>query len=294
MPCAGAAHAAQDEAAAPPYMEFGTWGGSGFARFTVKPGDDFFAYVNGKWVRNNPMPAEYSALARSTCWARNRLPTSRRWSTSWWPPIPHQAPPSGASSTPTAPTSTPRRSTPGARPGSLARPIRRAGNLSDLAELFGQPGFPAGWRRDRRFRARQLYRQRRLRRHGLPDRDYLDDTDAARNPGEVSRVPGVHARQGRLCRPGATAQAVYDFEDKVAELEWARQAMRNRDITYNKLSRAERGALAQGFRSIACSLPRRLPTRTISRQPAAADGERSPSWGSRPNSSQASAVGCRR
>jgi putative endopeptidase len=47
--------------------------------------------------------------------------------------------------------------------------------------------------------------------------------------------------------PAATAQAVYDFEHQVAELEWARQALRNRDITYNKLSKAELEALAPGF-----------------------------------------------
>ena len=27
---------------------------------TVKPGQDFFQYVNGNWIKNNPMPAEYS------------------------------------------------------------------------------------------------------------------------------------------------------------------------------------------------------------------------------------------
>jgi putative endopeptidase len=27
---------------------------------SVKPGDDFFQYVNGTWVKNNPIPAEYS------------------------------------------------------------------------------------------------------------------------------------------------------------------------------------------------------------------------------------------
>src|SRR5260370_18248872 len=26
----------------------------------VKPGDDFFQYVNGNWIRRNPMPAEFS------------------------------------------------------------------------------------------------------------------------------------------------------------------------------------------------------------------------------------------
>lgn len=26
----------------------------------IKPGDDFFRYVNGTWIANNPIPPEYS------------------------------------------------------------------------------------------------------------------------------------------------------------------------------------------------------------------------------------------
>jgi len=25
---------------------------------TIKPGDDFFTYTNGKWLKNNPIPAD--------------------------------------------------------------------------------------------------------------------------------------------------------------------------------------------------------------------------------------------
>src|ERR1700760_296701 len=28
---------------------------------TVKPGDDFFQYANGKWLKENPIPAAYSS-----------------------------------------------------------------------------------------------------------------------------------------------------------------------------------------------------------------------------------------
>ena len=27
---------------------------------SVRPGDDFFQYVNGTWIKNNPIPPEYS------------------------------------------------------------------------------------------------------------------------------------------------------------------------------------------------------------------------------------------
>src|SRR6185295_16728953 len=27
---------------------------------SLKPGDDFFQYVNGEWIKNNPIPPEYS------------------------------------------------------------------------------------------------------------------------------------------------------------------------------------------------------------------------------------------
>src|SRR5690554_3499663 len=54
--------AAQDtERQATPTMEFGTWGVDPASLDpTVDPGDDFFAYVNGKWVRENPIPAEFT------------------------------------------------------------------------------------------------------------------------------------------------------------------------------------------------------------------------------------------
>src|SRR5690606_37457457 len=40
---------------------------------------------------------------------------------------------------------------------------------------------------------------------------------------------------------------VYRFEHQVAELEWDRTALRNNDITYNKLTRDEVLALAPAF-----------------------------------------------
>ena len=50
---------AQDEADATPTMDFGTWGVSPDALDpSVDPGDDFFDYVNGRWIAANPIPAD--------------------------------------------------------------------------------------------------------------------------------------------------------------------------------------------------------------------------------------------
>ena len=54
--------AAEDAERVPtPTMDFGTWG---FDRKAidpaVDPGDNFFDYANGKWVRENPIPAEFT------------------------------------------------------------------------------------------------------------------------------------------------------------------------------------------------------------------------------------------
>src|SRR5690606_14242390 len=40
---------------------FGTWGfDPASIDRSVDPGDDFFEYANGKWVRENPIPAEFT------------------------------------------------------------------------------------------------------------------------------------------------------------------------------------------------------------------------------------------
>ena len=68
-PAPAPAPASADSAkpAATPQMDFGTWG---FDPATldpsVKPGDDFFAYVNGKWVKANPIPPEFTRYGAFT------------------------------------------------------------------------------------------------------------------------------------------------------------------------------------------------------------------------------------
>jgi putative endopeptidase len=45
----------------PPQMTFGTWGVDPAALDQdIKPGDDFFAYVNEKWLEANPLTPEFA------------------------------------------------------------------------------------------------------------------------------------------------------------------------------------------------------------------------------------------
>ena len=62
------AAAQEEERTPPPQMSFGTWGIDPAALDqAIDPGDDFFAYVNQKWIEANPIPADSRATVRSTC-----------------------------------------------------------------------------------------------------------------------------------------------------------------------------------------------------------------------------------
>ncbi|HEU4652142.1 MAG TPA: M13 family metallopeptidase, partial [Croceibacterium sp.] len=255
MPAAAQASPSPEEASVLPVMEFGTWGvDPALLDSTVKPGDDFFAYVNGKWIRDNPMPAEFTrfgafdllneksiadvkALVDELVAANPAPGTSERRIVDAYNAYMDTAAIDAAGLAPAKPW--------------LDR-INGAKDLADLAELFGQPGYPAlvGAGVDVDFKEPDSYIVSvGFDGMGLPDRDYyLDDSEEAKAiQAQYREFIGFLLGKAGYADPAASAQAVYDFEHKVAELEWARQALRNRDITYNKLSRAELAALAPGF-----------------------------------------------
>jgi len=247
--------AAQDATTAPPTMDFGSWGiNPASVDPAVDPGDDFFAYVNGKWVRENPMPAEYSrfgsfdilgekstsdvkALVDALVAANPAPGTAERRIVDAYLSYENTAAIEAAGLAPAQPH--------------LAA-IRNAASLDQLAVLFPQAGMSpmvsAGVTVDAKDPNSYIVSVG-FDGMGLPDRDlYLIDNE--RNLGIQARYKEVLAfmlGQAGYADPTATAEQVFAFEHQVAELEWARQALRNRDITYNKLSRAELLALAPGF-----------------------------------------------
>ena len=238
-----------------PTMSFGEWGVDPASLDpAVDPGDDFFAYVNGKWVRENPIPAEYGRFGAfnilgekstadverlvSDIAATNPAPgTPERRIVDAYNAFLDSAAIDAAGLAPAQP---------------YLQEIAEAQDLSALVSMFPRAGIPALVSASVTVDAKDpnsYIVAVGFDGMGLPDRDYyLVDSERneeirARYKQHLSFLLGEAGYED----PSAAAESVYAFERQVAELEWARTAQRNRDLTYNKLSRDELLALAPGF-----------------------------------------------
>jgi putative endopeptidase len=84
---------------------------------------------------------------------------------------------------------------------------------------------------------------------GLPDRDfYLKDeerfkTIRAAYEAYIAKMLGLAG----IAEPEAKAKSIVALETKIAEIHWPREKRRNRDLTYNPKTREELKAFAPGF-----------------------------------------------
>ncbi|MGC1269737.1 MAG: M13 family metallopeptidase [Croceibacterium sp.] len=246
---------AQDQRAPAPTMSYGTWGVD-LAQLdpAVDPGADFDAYVNGKWVRENPIPPQFTRIGVATTLIEKSTADVEALVADMVKANP-------------APGTAERRivdayqafaDTAAIDAAGLAsalphlRTIFAAPDLPALARLFGTAGYPsvvaAGVTVDSKNPDAYIV-SLGFDGLGLPDRDnYLVDNERNREiQGKYREYLAFLLGQAGFHDPAAMAQQVYAFEHQVAQLEWARSAMRNRDITYNRLSRAELLALAPQF-----------------------------------------------
>lgn len=247
--------AAQEKRTPTPTMEFGTWGFHAASLDpAVHPGDDFFEYANGKWVRENPIPPEFTrfgafnilrekstadveALVADLVQSNPAAGTPARRIVDAYQSYLDTAAIDAAGLTPAQP---------------YLQKISSAPDLAALTALFAEPGFPrivsAGVTVDSKD-PNSYIASIGFDGMGLPDRDYYL-VDSARNleirEGYKDYLTFLLGKAGYADARGA-AEAVYAFERQVAELEWDRTALRNRDITYNKLTRDEVLALAPQF-----------------------------------------------
>lgn len=251
----GVEAAAATEGSAAPEMTFGTWG---FDPTTldksVKPGDDFFAFVNGKWVNDNPIPPEYTRYG-----AFNYLDEKSKTDVKALIDelvSKKQKPGSGEQRIVDAYNAYLDTAAIDAKGLAPAYPyltrIFQAKDLTELNQLFALPGYPglvgAGIAIDDKDPDAYIPSMG-FNGMGLPDRDmYLVDSEQNREiQAKYKDYLAWMLGKAGYADPKPAAEAVYAFEHKVAEIEWARTALRNSDITYHKLSRAELEALAPEY-----------------------------------------------
>ena len=234
-------------------QRYGSWGVdlAGMDR-SVKPGEDFNAYVNGTWSKTTQIPADRSsygafAVLRDLSEARLRkLVESYRLGASgdegkaaalYQGFMDEQA----AERTDAIPL--------------LARlaPVYYAKSRDDVARLmgralggFGSSFFGPGVSDDaKRPDVYALYlRQSGL---GLGDRDfYVDPKFQPQRDRYVQYVQRMLEMAG-WPTPRESALEVMALETKIAQAHWTRAESRNRDKTYNLMTRAELEAQAPGF-----------------------------------------------
>ena len=238
-----------------PEIVTGTWGvDTSQIDSSLDPGDDFFAYVNSKWIAANPIPPQYTSIGVVTILrddtranvrklvdkliADNPAPgTNERRVVDTYKAFMDVDAINAAGMAPAQP---------------YLQRIQSAADLASLIAISVEPGFPTlvgpGVTIDPKDPT-QYAVSIGFNGMGLPGREYyLEPTEknVAIQQAYREYLAFVLGKAGYE-NPAQAAEAVYAFEHKVAELEWAPQALRNRDLTYNLLSADELRALSPAF-----------------------------------------------
>ncbi len=234
---------------------FGGWGLDPADRdLAVRPGDDFFAYVNGKWGRTEAIPPQYSysgvalALVLGAEQAVKQIVGTLA------------ASPQAAGSDGQRIADSYRafldQSAIDAAGMAPAQPyldrIRAAQTRADLAALFAAPGYPSPIAFDVQIDAENpganaAYTD--VGGLGMPDRDYYL-VDNARNrelQGKYRELVAFMLGKAGYADPAGTAAKVYAFERKIAVLDWDKAMQRNPLLTVNRVSREELLAMGGAF-----------------------------------------------
>jgi putative endopeptidase len=238
---------------------------------SVAPGDDFWAFVNGRWASTVEIPADRGALsqvnrlndlAASQVKAIIEEMAARRAAlkgddvrvADYYGSLMDQAAIDAKGAAPLLAELAPARaaashSALAAAMGSLARSWQGTPPLGRMPRYFPAPvGFGIGQDSKAPDRYVAFIGQSGL---GLPNRDYyLKDDEAAKKTqgsyrdhlARMLTLTGVPAAQA-----APRAEAVYAFERAVADAHWPLADSRDADKTYNKRSLAQLKAEAPGF-----------------------------------------------
>jgi putative endopeptidase len=245
----------ESETAAPatPTMSFGAWGvDPALLAEDVKPGDDFFAYVNGPWLDANPLPPEFSRFGAFTLLGEKSTADVKALMDELMAKVAASLSADEARILDAykAYLDTDAIEAAGLAP---ARPyldtIIAATTLDDLAKLWTQPGYASPVGGSVSVDAKQPDRYVAYVGFGglgLPDRDYyLDESEKGREiQAKYKEYMAFLLGEAGYEDPAAAAEAVYAFEAQIARtVAWDRAVRRNRDLTYNRVSAEEMAAM---------------------------------------------------
>lgn len=246
---------AGEEAAPPtPTMSFGEWGfDPELISSDIHPGDDFFAYANKKWLDANPLPAEFSRFGAFTLLGEKSTSDVKAL-------IDELVAKDAADLTSdekrivdahNAYLDTDAIDAAGLAP---ARPyinnIVAADTLTDLVSLWAEPGYASPIGGFVNVDAKQPDRYVAyigIGGLGLPDRDYYTDTseEGVEKQQQYREYLAFLMKEAGYADPATAAAAVYAFEERLArEVIWDRTVSRNRDLTYNAVTKEEMRAMA--------------------------------------------------
>ena len=241
---------------ATPTMSFGEWGvDPELLDTSVHPGDDFFAHVNSKWLKANPLPPQYSRFGAFTLLrekstsdvkalvdelvAADPAPgTSERRIVDAYQAFLDSDAIDAAGLAPAYP---------------YLSEISQATSLDKLATLWSKPGYsgPVGGFVTVDQKQPDTYTvyvgSGGL---GLPDRSYyMDDSEKGQEIQQAYKdyLTFLFTEAG-YTDPAGTTAAVYAFEERIArDIAWDRAVRRNRDLTYTPYSKDEFIAMAGDF-----------------------------------------------
>ncbi|WP_321490901.1 M13 family metallopeptidase [uncultured Hyphomonas sp.] len=238
---------------APDY--WGSWGIDLSVQDTnVQPGNDFYAWTNGKWLDSFVIPPDRSRYGAFDLLAEKSeqrvrkiiddlaaekpaLDTSEGKIGAYFNAYLDTDAINAAGLTPAQPY--------------LDR-INAVQSLDDLATLFATPGFgsPIGGFvfADDKDPDTNIF-QMRISGLGLPDRDYYLKTDdkSVEVRAKYLDLLTFMLEQAGYEDAAGEAQKVLDLETAIAKTDWDRALSRNPEITYNKVSKDELVAMAGGF-----------------------------------------------
>lgn len=241
-------------ASALPTISFGTWGfDPAYIATDIKPGDDFNAYANKKWIDANPLPPEFSRIGAFTLLGEKStadvkalvdefaakdaasLSGDQKRILDTYKTFLDADAIEAAGLAPAQP---------------YLQRIYGATTLDTLASLWATPGFASPVGGSVSIDAKQPDRQIAsigFGGMGMPDRDYyLDTSDKGRAiQAKYKAYLAFLLGEAGYTDPVAAAESVYAFEETIArEVAWDRTVRRNRDLTYNLLSADDLAAIS--------------------------------------------------